>query len=478
MRILEIILLIIAAFSLLSFFKKQKINSKIVVILIVVSFLLHSFVEGLRWQMMTIYLVLAIFLTLFLLKKTSLRNKLTRISILVFCVLFLGLGLFLSITFPVFKLPKPTGEYNVGSQYLLMKTEREEDVTAFKNDKRELMIKVWYPANTKIISKEVYLNEAERVGFTKKYGLPKAALNYLDYVNTHTFKNAEIADGTFPVLIFSHGHYSQASGYYSLIEEIVSKGYIVFNVNHTYESMGSLFPKGEMKFYDMSYDRKYISTKEMASLAWGASQDFKKATNEIEKQKVAENILKNYVGAQINTRWAKDINGIINKLSYYNTSSFLADHIDISNIGVIGHSQGGSAAGVVALENNNVKAGVNLDGTQWGNMINSSIKTPFLYLSSDWNDAHPNFNKYAYKNSESENFYSAKIKNSGHSNFMDIPFLVNLKAINEAGSIHHTKAIKITTDLVVAFFDNYLKNKDFNLNKLSEKYPELELQNH
>lgn len=57
----------------------------------------------------------------------------------------------------------------------------------------------------------------------------------------------------FPGIGFSHGYHSKANGYYALLSEIVSHGYIVFGINHTYESTGTTFPNGEIKFFDFEY---------------------------------------------------------------------------------------------------------------------------------------------------------------------------------------------------------------------------------
>ncbi|MDZ7776599.1 MAG: hypothetical protein U5L09_13805 [Bacteroidales bacterium] len=64
---------------------------------------------------------------------------------------------------------------------------------------------------------------------------------------------------------------------------------------------------------------------------------------------------------------------------------FLSKSVDYSKIGVFGHSQGGSAIGQTMLEDNKIVAGINIDGAQWGNMIdNKNFSKPFLLISADW----------------------------------------------------------------------------------------------
>ncbi|MCF6347364.1 MAG: hypothetical protein L3J20_03590 [Flavobacteriaceae bacterium] len=113
---------------------------------------------------------------------------------------------------------------------------------------------------------------------------------------------------------------------------------------------------------------------------------------------------------------------------------------------------------------------------QWGEMIDTLMTKPFALIASEWDITHPNLNVHAYHNESSSDFYNAKILNSGHSNFMDIPLMINLSYINEAGSINPTKGFKITTEILLQFFDMYLLDKPSNLLDLKTKYPELKIE--
>ena len=477
MRLFEIILLFISTiFPFYISTKGYRLNKKFPLIIIGGIIMLHFIFEGYRWQMIPTYLITLV-LVWCLYKEYSFFNGgwiKKIISSLTFSTLLL-LAWSLPYILPVFSLPTPTGKYKIGSDYMHLKTDREEEITENTDDKRELMIKVWYPANIKNEEKESYLNDGDRIGFAKKYGLPKSTFNYLNYVETHTYKLPKVANEKFPVLIFSHGSYSKASGYYAIIEEIVSQGYIVLNINHTYESTGTLFPDGTIKLYNKEYDEKHVSTQQMGALAWKSQQDFKNAKTEDEKLLVSKNILKNYIASDITKRWSKDITSVIDILEIWNKSSFLANRLDTNKIGVFGHSQGASAVGQSLLEDDRITAGACLDGILWGDMIDSTLTKPFLIISSDWKSPHPNFNTYALRNGSSTAFYDAKINNSGHASFMDIPLMINLQFINEAGTINPESAYKITTETLLQFFDKYLLDKPTNLIDLKTKYNEFEI---
>ncbi len=476
MSYLEILLLILV--SILPFYisiKKDATINKYFGISTIAILIIHGVINGFRWQMIPIYfLSLLLILCLFNNWKYFKGNWLRKIASGLFLFLLLGLGFLLPTILPVFELPTPSGEYQVGSEYLHLVSDEDENLTEETTDKRELMIKVWYPAKIKDEEKETYLNEGDRQGFAVKYGLPKTIFNYLDKVETHTFQNPTVADGKFPVLIFSHGQYSKASGYYALMEEIVSHGFIVLNINHTYESVGTLFPSKEIKFYSKEYDRKN-NNEEMASMVWEAMEVYKNATDENKRIESVNHVLKNYFAAEITHRWANDIDLVVNQIPIWENATFLSNHIDLSKIGVFGHSQGAAAAGQATLNNPKISAGINIDGAQWGNMIDTFLSKPFLLLSSDWPEDHPNFNKYAFRNESASDFYRGKIKHSGHSSFMDIPFMINSSLINEAGEIEPELAIEITSKVVVDFFNKYLNLEKTNLLELTNQYPELEM---
>jgi predicted esterase len=468
------VVVVILPFLLTS--EKVRSNSKPLILFLLILLLAHLIFEGMRWQMTPIYITS--FICIFLLIKEYSFFKgswLRKILSGIFLFIMLGLGFSFSNILAVINLPAPSGAYHIGARYIHFISENEEYITDEEGDKRELMIKVWYPAKVLNEKREPYLNEGGRKGFAAKYKLPENTFNYLDKTQTNTFEEPEVAEGMFPILIFSHGYYSNAFGYYALIEEIVSHGFIVFNINHTYESVGSMFPSGEIKLYNKAYERRH-NNEEMAGMIWNATQELKKATSKTEKKKAIEYVLKNYYAADISNRWEKDIDEIVNLIPDWNKKSFLANHIDTSKIGLFGHSQGGSLVGQTLFNNPKIAAGINIDGVQWGDMIDTSLNKPFLLISSDWPDEHPNFNEVAFFNGSTADFYVCKIKNSGHSNFMDIPFMIKLPLINEAGDIEPQKAIRITSEIVIRFFNKYLSNEKTELLDLANVHPELAIE--
>jgi hypothetical protein len=170
-----------------------------------------------------------------------------------------------------------------------------------------------------------------------------------------------------------------------------------------------------------------------------------------------------------------DIVDVVNELDEWNNTGFFKGSLDLSNVGVFGHSRGGGAAGESLLINSKIKAGANIDGVQWGQIVDTIFQKPFLFLSADWPVEHENLNQHAYVNKSTSFFYEAIILQSAHSNFMDIPYMVPLKALSQAGEIDPDWAIEITNKVVTSFFDKHLKHKEIDLDALNSEYEMLEI---
>lgn len=461
--------MIYLGFTLIS---NRSIEKRYILSALVAALLLHLIANGPRWQMIPSYLIWILALV------TALRTKNKRSSILL--KIFKGLGLITLIVIgiiipsvlPVFELPETTGTYLVGTTDLVFESERNEEITPNPSDKRSFMIKVWYPTNQKG-EMDPYIDPAGRNGFAQKYGLPPSLLGYLDKVNTSVYKNVAVAEGQFPVLIFSHGYNSKANGYYAILSELTSHGYIVFSINHTYESTGTTFPDGSQYFFDYEYAGK-IEADTWQNME-PVIEAFKSDLSFEERHPIVKKGLTTYFVRGMVERWSEDIVEVVDHLNQWNRNSLLAEKMDLTNIGVLGHSRGGGAAGESLLSDNRIKAGANIDGVQWGQIVDTVFQQPFLFISADWPEDHEDLNQHAYINKSTSIFYEAYINGSAHSNFMDIPFMIPLRSLSQAGEIDPRLGMQVSRELVVSFFDRHLKQTPVDFQGLSERYDQLEL---
>jgi hypothetical protein len=474
MLILELLLLITSSIYIIF---NQTINKNLnklnAIGLLVLILSIHLIFEGSRWQMIPAYSIWLIAL-IFALRQSGKKSSITvRVFKTIGLTILLALAIILPSVLPVFELPQTTGPFTVGTRDIFLKLNREEVITADKTDKRGLMIKVWYPSEENGGEKDPYVDRAGRNGFARKYGIPPSMLNYLNKVETNVYRNIQIADDTFPVLIFSHGYNSKANGYYALLSEIVSHGYVVFAINHTYESTGTTFPDGTEGYFDYEYASRIESG--TWELVEPAVEAFKNGLAFGDRHPFVHRALTTYFVRDIIEYWANDIKDVVSELYSWNDSGFFNGKLDLSNIGAFGHSRGGGAAGQSILMDERIKAGANLDGVQWGQIVDTVFHKPFLYLSADWPPEHENFNQHAYLNKSTAIFYEGIILESGHSNFMDIPYMIPLQALNEAGDIDPDLAIKIAARVVTSFFDKHLKSKIIEMNTLAAEFEKLKL---
>ena len=426
-------------------------------------FVLHFLLEGARWQMAPIYLTLILTIAIHYFGWTF--KKWLRVVGYGLAFMLLIFGSALSYALPVFELPKPTGPFAVASQYLYVKDEsRPESITEAPDDYRELMIEVFYPAAESTQTYQ-YLTDEDRKGFALKYGLPPQTLHYLDGVNTFVQQDAVTQEGVFPVLLFSPGYHTPASGYQSILADIASHGYAIFSINHSYETIASHFPDGRVLQFHQEYATNNYWSDEMGK----AVDEFDSAI-EAEKReavKEANRVFKG--GAPIVARWAADVTSVIDAIEAWNTDPAFAleGQLNLDQIGVFGHSRGGAGAVEASIFDQRIKAAVNLDGAQWGHVVDSTLHTPVAVLSSTSSVLY-DVNQYIYQESKGAHFYDVALANSGHSNFSDIPYMVRIPQLNEAGSIAPYAATASFNRFLLAFFRKHLQGEKVDLNEVVE----------
>jgi len=217
--------------------------------------IIQLFVEGYRWQMTPAYLLVIV---LFLLTLPRLRSasraekKRTgwKAAGAVLGLILWLLVLALPVAMPVPKLPQVTGPYAIGTRtYHLVDQSREEIYTDDAHDKREIMIQLWYPADPDVPGvSAVYIEELQIIGavLAQRLGLPSFLLDHIDLVDLDTVKNAPLltADAPYPTLLFSHGLRGIRGQNTAMVRELVSHGFVVATIDHTYGNLITIFPDG------------------------------------------------------------------------------------------------------------------------------------------------------------------------------------------------------------------------------------------
>lgn len=187
------------------------------------------------------------------------RNRLFRFGfVLVVGSGVLGLAIFIAflIVLPVFRFPAPGGPHAIGTlTYHLVNPNRAEIFSMDASSRRELMVKIWYPAkaaeplsSTPPSPRAPYVQNADALAkaLSRLKNLPTALFGQFKYVTTHAIPGALMADEkrSYPVLIFLEG----AIGFRQMntfqVEALVSQGPIVAAIDQPYTAAVVVFPDG------------------------------------------------------------------------------------------------------------------------------------------------------------------------------------------------------------------------------------------
>ena len=140
-------------------------------------------------------------------------------------------------------VPPPTGPALVGTRVIHLTDASREDPYLANGTRRELAMRLWYPAslqgNTKCIP-AAYASPAVWNYFAQLVGVRPFP------VKTNSCWEAAVAAGPHPVVVFSPGFTATFTDYTFLTEDLASRGYVVAAVAHTYESTGVELRDGHM----------------------------------------------------------------------------------------------------------------------------------------------------------------------------------------------------------------------------------------
>ena len=500
MRHLEILLVLLSLLSILYLILSKKrpvpVNAVLITCLLIVTFL-HLLLDGRRWQILAAYIQLPIILgaLLFsiLIKKDRnlLNEKITSTGIIKILaagsgILLLLFTIYLAVEFPVFNLPKPAGPYQVGvSSFYFIDNGRAEYFTEDQDDFREIPVQIWYPANVSLSDKKMpYFSSSAAKGLLLNVELPKFFADYLKYIQTNSFFNAKLAqtDQKYPLIIFQHAYGGWPGVYSSYIENLASQGYVVVGITHQYESALFMLPDGEFSYLPATQES-------LAHLAEAtSSRQIELIKANITKSDSEEDFVYWYKSLADNSpkmqqsvkTWSEDTSFVLDQIFQLNQKGkFFNETLDLAHIGVFGHSFGGAAAGQVILDDPRVTVGVNIDGFQYGDLAYSYLSKPFMFIFAEHaSEGFPNRDELIKSNSfylnSRDDAYILLIKGAEHSNFCDMALWGKQWSDVKYAQINSQRALDITNQYLLAFFDNYLKAETNGLQKIkSDVDPEV-----
>jgi dienelactone hydrolase len=364
-------------------------------------------------------------------------------------------------------LPVPNGPFAVGrTTYVWSDSSHVDSMAPQPNTKRELFAWIWYPAAPRKANQTYadYLPAPWRNALQRQSGvlLTQFLTRDLSRVRTHSIPDAEVSpqQRSYPVILMRTGLAALTADYTSLAEDLASHGYVVVGFDAPYRSFVVVFPDGRVIARTPQNNADLVSGPEKEQLATRLMQ-----------------------------AWSADMQFALDQMERLNTSDpsgrFLG-RLDLQRVGAFGHSLGGAEALQFCHDDSRCKAGIDLDGAPWGNVIDEGVAQPFLFLMSDHgNESDPekdhieaNF-RSLFARMPSDHRLEIMIRGANHFGFSDgamlrSPLLMHVLRTLDVVRLDGRRQVAVTDHYISTFFDVYLKGAPASELQRQPEYPEVE----
>lgn len=382
-----------------------------------------------------------------------------RVSLTLFVPALLGAA------FGQTSLPSPTGAFPVGRQmFLWSDPARLEDAGPTAGKPREIAAWVYYPAVAKGNRVDYYPglagleNAAETRTLRQQFGGVWNAVTS-GAIRTNAYDAPPLPPGRarFPVLIFSPGGQAPALAYQLQFEELASHGYVLFALDHGADSALIVRPDRTLLPYALRRPPDPLPT-----------AAYLNAVRDETIRRTADIVLS------------------LNQVSLLakQSGSVFRNRLDLSRIGVFGHSAGGQAAIRACQTDARLRACLNQDGEMFGIPAGSAEPIPTLlpgkptlapvadiYVAEplasdaqlaavhvtrqqfeDWRAARNRaLRGFLQQNPRESDLITITAPGFVHATFMDIRLLI--PSPNPEAALNH----RTGTDITRAFFDAHLR---------------------
>jgi predicted dienelactone hydrolase len=365
-------------------------------------------------------------------------------------------------------LPTPTGPLAVGRAVYDWVDEATVDKLApAAGTKRELLVWIWYPATPGQSAADDYIPAKLRGGETPTGSLILEMLSRdLTKVHGHAIANADVSpeQATYPVVIMRTGASSDVVNYSTLAEDLASHGYVIVGFDAPYRTWRVMFPDGRV------IERTPENNPEL-----------------YEGQPQAARL------NELLAAWTGDISFVLDRLERLTAADpagKFAGRLDMTRVGVFGHSFGGAQAAQFCHDDARCKAGIDVDGWPLGNVVEAGLHQPFMFLLSDQDTSNAEGREVMarihsiYDRLPADERFLIKIRGANHFTFSDDGALLKsrifrgaLRLFGKLG-IDGRRQLAVTTYCVRSFFDTYLKAEGAASPELSSpQFPEIEVLN-
>ncbi len=360
-----------------------------------------------------------------------------------------------TISFKI-EMPVPSGKYNIGTKTFSIVDSTRFDSTLNKNG-RDVAFQMWYPSLSKSKTTSNYIPSmlADAMIKDEYNNIDSLTIRQWERLPIHaSLSNPALQSKKFPVLFFLHGFGMSRYSYISIIEDLVSHGYIVISIDSPHSGLLVLL---NGKAINTLYDGNPIAKCE---------------------------------------EMAKDVTFVFDWLQKTKEKGLtdLINSIDFNKAGVLGHSLGGAAALETCRTDNRFAACIDLDGDPFGKVEQEGLNKPTLILlnaplfkaerfkeegsKAKW-DSMGIERKQTWQNvlmkNEHTKSYAITISGTNHFTFTDFPFATIQYYRNPTAGviINKNRGLLIISSYIQVFFNSsFTRNNLFEVKKMTDKFPE------
>jgi hypothetical protein len=383
-----------------------------------------------------------------------------------------------------FELPPPTGRFAVGTTTWRLTDPSRRETFDGSTETRNVEVLAWYPTAVRTGRFGPYLREglAEVRTFATVFRAPETVFDALEQVRTHSQTDAPpvATERKLPVLLFAHGYTGIPSAHTALLEDLASHGYAVLSVVHPFEASAATLADGRVVTM-LGKDGKVLAPILEVFGEWEPEDDVMASVTRTTDEAEQLRLLRGYLGGLHKTeialrRWVDDTKLVLDRLSSLPPNSpaaRVAAQLDLTRLGVFGHSMGGVTAGQFCVEDGRCRAGLNLDGIpQYGGMIDRTMGRPFLMVYSA-RPGRAGASDAIYRRS-ARPYYRVDVRDTRHLDFIDMAFWGGpLRERPVLGSIAPARIAAITRAIVRQFFDQELLGRRSTLLTGEPVFPEM-----
>lgn len=394
-------------------------------------------VEGPRWQLVPAYGVVAL-LAVWRLLRVGAEHPPRRGGRVVGVVLG-GLGLasaaLAAAVLPVPPLPTPDGPLAVGTTtWELRRTPDRPD--PYREGPRRLVAQAWYPTEA---AGRLAPWVSDAAAFSREVGpqagLPGFTLRHVSLVSSGSVHDAPIAEGNWPVVVYSHGWGGFRTVQSDLAESLASEGFVVLALDHSSGAAVSLFPDGTAIPLDPT------ANPELEDVGRDA-----------------------YVSAiqLLEETFAEDVAMLLDQLAAGAGPGELGANLRLDGVGLSGHSTGGGAMVRLCLTDERCGAVLGLD--PWVepvpiDLLESGLDVPVMSIrSEDWQgNANDGLLRRFHEASPGDAGLYV-VPGSSHRDFTLLPFLTPLaQQVGLSGPVDPVAMHDAVDEVAAGFFGAHLR---------------------